>query len=263
MSSKMASVQRIEVFRPAFYDMFLSHAGRCAFSDGLEVGALHNPARIPTGCKSSMLYVDQATSGELQRLYPEVTKRIRAPSSLDDGGTLAKIATESRGFLIASHVIEHMPRTVAAIRAWLRVVRRGGLVLITAPYQCVTFDEWRLSTHWTHFLADDRVMPSNTTISRMWEEHLPEWTLSHMSAGQKNGPTGDPSSFNSTLAFFKTELENLKRRGGIHFHTWTRSSWADFWNHMDKKVLGSGTVRALGWSPGPIMIDLFAVLVKR
>ena len=44
-------------------------------------------------------------------------------------------------FVVASHVLEHFPDPIKAIKEWLRVVRRYGIVFIIFPHKDRTFDQ--------------------------------------------------------------------------------------------------------------------------
>ena len=76
-----------------------------------------------------------------------------------DAQTLAGVADGSYDALIAFHVLEHMADPIGAIGAWLRVVRRGGCVLLGVPDVCGTSgnaDRLRLPPTAAHLLRDHR-----------------------------------------------------------------------------------------------------------
>lgn len=53
---------------------------------------------------------------------------------------------ESTDFVISSHVIEHFFDPIKAINEWLRVVKKGGYILIIAPHKDRIFDSNRSCT---------------------------------------------------------------------------------------------------------------------
>jgi SAM-dependent methyltransferase len=57
-------------------------------------------------------------------------------------------------FVLASHVIEHMPDTLAALREWDRALRVGGVCFLIVPHRERTFDAARPRTELEHHLAD-------------------------------------------------------------------------------------------------------------
>jgi SAM-dependent methyltransferase len=57
-------------------------------------------------------------------------------------------------WLLASHVLEHMPDTIAALLAWDRAVAVGGTLFLIVPHRERTFDRDRPRTELAHHLAD-------------------------------------------------------------------------------------------------------------
>ena len=64
------------------------------------------------------------------------------------------IASGALDFLLASHVIEHMPDTIRALGEWDRVLRVGGIAFLIVPHRERTFDRVRPRTDLRHHLAD-------------------------------------------------------------------------------------------------------------
>lgn len=50
-----------------------------------------------------------------------------------DAQSLPEVASESYDFVHSSHCLEHLPNPKAALMQWLRVVRRGGFLIVTIP----------------------------------------------------------------------------------------------------------------------------------
>jgi len=50
-------------------------------------------------------------------------------------GTKLPFADESKDYVFASHVLEHIPNHLEALREWFRVIKVGGYVIITVPHQ--------------------------------------------------------------------------------------------------------------------------------
>src|SRR6059036_2532729 len=74
--------------------------------DGLEIGALHNPLKVPPAAR--VKYVDRMCVADLRREYPELSgKHLVDVDILDDGETLASIGDGTQDFVIANHFIEH------------------------------------------------------------------------------------------------------------------------------------------------------------
>ncbi len=121
--------------------------------NGIEVGALHNPLRVPAYV--NVQYVDLKQPEELQKFYVGVTN-IKAPDILTDGETLAGVGDESQDFVIANHFIEHCQDPIGTIENFLRVLKPKGILFLTIPDKRFTFDVRRPPTTFEHLLKDYR-----------------------------------------------------------------------------------------------------------
>lgn len=119
---------------------------------GIELGALHRP--MPTHKGISVTYVDCADSETLKREYPLLAAAIVHVGIIDNAETLATIPDGRYDFVIAAHVIEHMPDPIGALIHWLRVVRDGGHVQLVVPDKRTTFDRKRVRTTLAHMVLD-------------------------------------------------------------------------------------------------------------
>src|SRR5574337_1812195 len=52
-----------------------------------------------------------------------------------DAQTLSGLADESFGTVYASHILEHLPDPVEALRNWYRVLKPGGFLLFAVPHR--------------------------------------------------------------------------------------------------------------------------------
>src|SRR5580693_3302274 len=80
---------------------------------GIEIGALWR--RFPVSSRARAWYVDRMTRRELEEHYPELKGRILEPNLVADA-TQLPVPPGSLNFLIASHVLEHLPFPLAALR---------------------------------------------------------------------------------------------------------------------------------------------------
>jgi predicted SAM-dependent methyltransferase len=121
--------------------------------NGMEVGALHNPLKVPS--HANVQYVDLKIPEELQKFYVGVTD-IKVPDILTDGETLTGVDDESQDFVIANHFIEHCQNPIGTIENFLRVLRPNGILFLTIPDKRFTFDIRRPPTTFEHLLRDYR-----------------------------------------------------------------------------------------------------------
>ena len=128
-------------------------AGIYLAGNGIEVGALHNPLKVPPGV--NVQYIDVKPPEELQKFYVGVTN-IKAPDILMDGETLTGLGDESQDFVVANHFIEHCQNPIGTIENFLRVLKPGGILFLTIPDKRFTFDVRRPPTTFDHLLKDYR-----------------------------------------------------------------------------------------------------------
>jgi hypothetical protein len=114
---------------------------------GLEIGAGASPQKLPEGCEA--LFFDKRTRAELSgHLGTAIEYEVRP---FDD---IPKCFSDGADFLIAHHVIEHTPDPIGTLRAWHRLVRPAGTMVISVPYFALCPDRDRLLPDFDHLLLD-------------------------------------------------------------------------------------------------------------
>jgi SAM-dependent methyltransferase len=178
-------------------------ARRFVKGSGIEIGALHNPLRVPRSV--DVRYVDRMTVPELREHYPELEReRLVEVDVIDDGERLDSIADGSQDFVVANHFLEHSQDPVGALGNMFRVLRVGGILYLALPDKRFTFDSKRPPTPLEHVLADHRDGPEGSRRS-----HYEEW------ARLVDGvPETEVQGHVESL---------LDRDYSIHFHVWTQA----------------------------------------
>ncbi|PYU29224.1 MAG: methyltransferase type 11 [Acidobacteria bacterium] len=118
---------------------------------GIEIGALWR--RFPVPRNARVWYIDRSGLDGLERQYPEVNGKIVCPDLLADATGLP-FASASLDFLIASHVLEHLPFPLMALRVWYDALAPGGVLLLKVPDKRYTFDSRRSRTPLAHLVAE-------------------------------------------------------------------------------------------------------------
>jgi SAM-dependent methyltransferase len=120
---------------------------------GIEIGALHARTPVPLGV--TVRYVDQVSVEELRRQYPNSDDEgfVRV-DLIDDAQTLSTFPDASEDFVIANHVLEHMEDPISMIGNAMRVLTKGGVLLLSVPDKRYTFDADRPITTLQHLLDD-------------------------------------------------------------------------------------------------------------
>jgi predicted SAM-dependent methyltransferase len=150
-------------------------ARRYVVGSGIEIGALTTPLRVPPGV--TVRQVDRMSREDLIReegpalvsaaLDPKAIPHIDA---VEDAAQLAGFADESLDFVIANHVLEHLEDPIGALKNALRVIRPGGILLLTLPDGRHTFDSARPPTTVEHLVADHENGPQGSRRA-----HHEEW----------------------------------------------------------------------------------------
>ncbi len=71
-----------------------------------------------------------------------------------DATDLSEIPDNSYDFILSSHSLEHIANPFKALKEWLRVLKKGGLILIIVPDRNYTFDNKRPVTGFEHMVCD-------------------------------------------------------------------------------------------------------------
>ena len=189
---------------------------------GIEIGALWR--RFPVPSRSRVWHVDRISGAGLEEHYPELKGRILQPDLVADAMRLP-VAPASLDFLIACHVLEHLPFPLAALRVWYEALAPRGALLLKVPDKRYTFDANR----------------SRTPLARLVEEyHHPEtidFRARYADWSEKVGgmSPGTPA--------FEQDVENLMRRTySIHFNVWTNEDIREIIDFTRKEW-------GLGWHP--------------
>lgn len=171
---------------------------------GIEIGALSHPMRLPPGC--TVRYADAFTSDELRRQYSITLQgyEIVDVDIITDAHLLTGVDDASQDFVIANHVFEHLGDPLLALRNMLRVLRPGGVLFLAIPDQRHTFDRDRPCTPFEHVLDDHRHGPE-----RSREAHCREW----LRLAEK-APESEIED--------RVQALMLDHHHGIHLHVWSQ-----------------------------------------
>jgi SAM-dependent methyltransferase len=135
---------------------------------------------------------------------PLHTGRRPGQQVIAEGADLGPFACAAFDFLLASHVIEHLANPLGALRAWGRVLRPGGVLVLLLPHRQATFDHRRPVTELSHLRDDAAVQQAESDLT-----HLPEILRLH-------DLSRDPGA-GDAAAFERRSRENLRHRC-LHHH---------------------------------------------
>jgi predicted SAM-dependent methyltransferase len=140
---------------------------------GLEIGA-SSLTPFP-GVRSWNL--DRYYEGVFQDLQKDKTGEI-APIDIMGTAEHLPIGEACLDFLLASHVLEHMPDTIRTLREWDRVVKPSGILFMIMPHKernIITFDQSRPRTELEHHIADYAVAMTENEDPLIPTSHYHVW----------------------------------------------------------------------------------------
>jgi SAM-dependent methyltransferase len=164
------------------------------------VGALWR--RFPLPRRVQVWYLDRLSTAGLDEHYPELRGKLLQPDLLAEA-TQLPIAPGSLDFLIASHVLEHLPYPLKALRAWYDALTPGGVLLLKIPDKRYSFDQRRDRTPLSHLIADQDDPQASDQRA-----HYADWVANVGNQG--------PDS----PGFCDAVDELMQRDYSIHFHVW-------------------------------------------
>lgn len=146
-------------------------AGIDPASSGIEYGPLHRTIMLRSICKN-VRYVDYKSRDELVAHYmkdPNVDVSLIPEIDIVTGGALisAFVPDDSIDFVIASHVLEHVPDFIGWLETNLRLLRSGGRIALAYPDRRFCFDMAKQPTSFHEVVAaylEKRTQPNFTQI---------------------------------------------------------------------------------------------------
>jgi SAM-dependent methyltransferase len=206
-------------------------AKKYLFGSGVEIGALHQPLRIPSGVR--IRHVDHRSWEQNVESFPELDSREMVHVDfVTDGFTLEGVPSDEFDFLIANHVLEHTPDPIGALIQWRRVLKSSGILFCALPKVNASFDKGRQVTTYDHMAEDYRLYQSRNfdSIKERNKDHYLEWLS-----------VCEPAIFKRPPVSAEEMIERVDKMLGngdeIHFHTFTAASVRDMFIQVGKAVL--------------------------
>ena len=142
-----------------------------------------------------------------------------------EANNLDAIPSEKYDFLIASHCLEHCANTLKTVEEWLRVIKKGGAILLILPDKRYTFDYSRPVTTFEHLINDlknDIDEKDLTHLKEILELHNLNMDL----------PAGTKEQFK------ERSLNNYQNRG-LHHHVFDFKLLQNVYNHFDISIINT------------------------
>ena len=191
--------------------------------NGIEIGALHNPAKLPTCCH--VTYCDAMSAEDARRSFPELVEvplvNVSHLVNLDTDA-LSAFGDATLDFVVINHVIEHVANPIRVILDCFRVLTYGGKLAISAPDMRFTFDRNRALTTPEHLWRE-----YEQGVTEVSDEHYAEFLRAVHPEVVDN-----PALFESALLSVRDRRE--------HAHVWSSETFQYFL----KDLLSSQSIEA-------------------
>lgn len=140
-----------------------------------------------------------------------------------EASNLVEIPDNKYDFLVASHCLEHCANTLKTVKEWLRVIRKGGVILLILPDKRYTFDHNRPATTFEHLLND-------------LKNNIDETDLTHLDEIIERHDLNRDLAAGTEEEFKKRSLANHENRC-LHHHIFDFELLQDIYNHFDIKIV--------------------------
>jgi SAM-dependent methyltransferase len=193
--------------------------------DGIELGACQSPLDLSANPRVSRVrYVDQHDKSGVLRLFPELWAEkdhiVETDVLCNVGDGLTPFADETVDFVVACHIIEHLPDPIFFLRECWRVLKPGGHLFLGAPDKYYFPDAKRPGTSLEHLLDEYARGVRHVDDSHM-EEFMTTW----------DPPLQIPSDPAERSVMFEHH-----RVRSIHVHAWTTESFCEFLAYNAEKI---------------------------
>ena len=159
---RLKSRIKLRLFTGAYRKWFRPFYGNFRDKKGLEIGGpsilfsgkimpVYQLAESIDGCNFSSHTVWEGEIISSDYNYFE-TKHGR--QFILEGTDLSSIKNEEYDFVLSCHNLEHIANPLKAIMEWVRVLKKGGTLLLVLPDKRYTFDRKRNYTDFSHLLQD-------------------------------------------------------------------------------------------------------------
>jgi SAM-dependent methyltransferase len=190
---------------------------------GMEIGALWR--RFPVHPKARVWYVDRSRLEDLKKQYADVGEKIFLPDLVAEATELP-VARASLDFLIASHVLEHLPFPLLALRAWYQALAPGGVLLLKVPDKRYTFDVRRSRTPISRLLAEYE-HPELFD----WRAHYTDW-VENVDGRKPTEPELDQASEGLMTGAFNIHYQVWIDEDLLEIVEFTRQEWGLDWKPL-------------------------------
>lgn len=198
---------------------------------GLELGPLDSPLILKS--ESDVFYVDHTSTEELQKKYrnePVTLNKIVAVDYVVGSQTLRRAVRGKKfDYIVASHVIEHIPDIISWFQDMAAVLKPNGIVSFVIPDKRFTFDITRNNSRPGDVLGaylEKHKKAATSTLYDYFSEHRNNVIADEVWNNPYRDFSKKPRRYKETEAY-QMCLDNLKpdRYVDSHCHVFTPYSF--------------------------------------
>ena len=173
------------------------------------------------GCNFSNITIWEGNieSGEKYNYY----KNKNGVQYISEATDLSLIPNSKYDFIISSNCLEHVANPLKAIEEWIRVVKKGGLLLLVLPNKEYCFDHNRSVTEFSHLLKD-------------YENNITENDLTHLDEILNLHDLKMDKPAGSLEQFRERSLKNFENRA-LHHHVFDINLLKEIFSYFKLEVL--------------------------
>lgn len=146
-----------------------------------------------------------------------------------EASNLKVIPNEKYDFLLACHCLEHCANTLKTFKEWLRVIKKGGTILLVLPHRKYTFDHKRSVTTFDHLVND-------------FKNDIQEGDMTHLNEILELHDLNRDPAAGSKDQFENRSKNNYKNRC-LHHHVFDFNLLTKILRHYDVKIIDVTFIR--------------------
>lgn len=147
---------------------------------------------------------------------------------INDAVNISQVENETYDFCFSSHCLEHIANPIKAVNEWLRVIKKGGYIIIIVPEKSHCFDHKRNYSNFSTLLLQYKRNVNEDDIST-----LPEILENH-------DLTMDPAA-GDLLQFTKRSLDNFNNRC-LHHYVYNKELLMDICKFLNCEFIYTETI---------------------
>ncbi len=206
-----------------------------AGKNGLEVGGpskiFNNNGYLPlykivnslSGCNfsSNTIWKGNINSNENYNYY----KNKNWIQYISEATDLSPLSDSKYDFVVSSNCLEHISNPLKAVKEWVRVIKKNGIVLLVLPNKEFCFDHNRPTTEFSHLMED-------------FKSDINEDDLTHLGEILELHDLKMDKRAGSFEQFKKRSLKNIENRA-LHHHIFSIDVLKEIFTFFKLEVLFS------------------------